>query len=908
MRIERLRIGAFGRIHGLDTGDGPLPSLVAVHGPNEAGKTTLFHFLTTVLYGFHPASRDTHPYSPWEGGEVEGEARLRMAGGEMWQVRRRLLATPVGSLTRGGRQEELRNRILPCAEHVPPAVYRQVFALTLAELAGLEGESWAVIQDRLMGAMGAADVRPAREVAIQLEREAGELWRPTRRGRQRVRELRERMGALRERRAAAIGYDRQLRDTTVALEAVRKELRSLRDERTACRSYLERYRTLQPVRAQIRRIEGFEEEGGNPRELEGLPPNPDERLAQLDSTLREIEERSAAVAQETREPRARLEAFADAEERMVRRADSVSSLAALSLSLEGERLRRAQLEQEIRDLDHRAGALAAELFADGEPARAAVENDAGERARVLMALPIGELRESVRAYRSARESRRVAEESFGNIEPGGERTGIRRAWAGAALVAVGLLLLAIGVRGGSVSAASWSAPLMASGVALLIIGIGGHRQHERHRVGRVRAAETRATEEAMRRVATAHLQQLSLKGSAVAEPDMEVVGALERLQGLLRDLADRNRTLESLGSRDREVAARIAELGRELGLELPPDAPAAAHLLSARLRDAEGRKAAAAAARRELERLARERARLESDRERATQERDSLSGRLEALGAGDLTRGLAAARARLEARTLARRLRDELTHAHPDIEEIRARIAAAEAAGEEWAVDDDALERRRASEEELTDRIEASARRAEGLERDAERLRLLETADAVDGEILLLEEELADTRRERDRRWLLARIVREAERRFREEHQPDVIRRAGAHLSRITGGRYQKILMGDAQTEGMFLLQGPGYPSPIRVAEPISTGTREQVYLALRLAIIDHLDRGGERLPLFMDEAFVNWDPSRMERGLEVLSGVAEQRQVFLFTCHPEVVDRARRVGAGVVEMGASGS
>ena len=46
----------------------------------------------------------------------------------------------------------------------------------------------------------------------------------------------------------------------------------------------------------------------------------------------------------------------------------------------------------------------------------------------------------------------------------------------------------------------------------------------------------------------------------------------------------------------------------------------------------------------------------------------------------------------------------------------------------------------------------------------------------MDGEILLLEEELADARRERDRRWLLARVVREAERRFREEHQPDVTR------------------------------------------------------------------------------------------------------------------------------------
>ena len=108
-------------------------------------------------------------------------------------------------MSREGRQEELRNRILPCAEHVPRAVFRQVFALTLAELAGLEGESWEAVQDRLLGAMGAADVRPAREVAAALEREAAELWRPNRRGRQRVRELRERMGCAPRPQARRVG-------------------------------------------------------------------------------------------------------------------------------------------------------------------------------------------------------------------------------------------------------------------------------------------------------------------------------------------------------------------------------------------------------------------------------------------------------------------------------------------------------------------------------------------------------------------------------------------------------------------------------------------------------------------------------------------------------------------------------
>ncbi|MBT8337817.1 MAG: hypothetical protein KJO11_14525, partial [Gemmatimonadetes bacterium] len=93
-------------------------------------------------------------------------------------------------------------------------------------------------------------------------------------------------------------------------------------------------------------------------------------------------------------------------------------------------------------------------------------------------------------------------------------------------------------------------------------------------------------------------------------------------------------------------------------------------------------------------------------------------------------------------------------------------------------------------------------------------------------------------------------------------------------------------------------VSGPALDGPREVAEPLSTGTREQVYLALRLALVAHLDEGGERLPLFFDEVFVNWDPERRERGLDLLVRTAAERQVFLFTCHPDWADRAVARGA----------
>jgi uncharacterized protein YhaN len=83
----------------------------------------------------------------------------------------------------------------------------------------------------------------------------------------------------------------------------------------------------------------------------------------------------------------------------------------------------------------------------------------------------------------------------------------------------------------------------------------------------------------------------------------------------------------------------------------------------------------------------------------------------------------------------------------------------------------------------------------------------------------------------------------------------------------------------------------------------VSTGTLEQAYLSLRLAIVDHLDQGGECLPLFVDEVFVNWDRERRGRGIEVLGSLSRNRQLFVFTCHPELAEQFSGRGAAVLEL-----
>ena len=148
----------------------------------------------------------------------------------------------------------------------------------------------------------------------------------------------------------------------------------------------------------------------------------------------------------------------------------------------------------------------------------------------------------------------------------------------------------------------------------------------------------------------------------------------------------------------------------------------------------------------------------------------------------------------------------------------------------------------------------------------------------------------------------MSRIVQEAERSIREEHQPAVLREASTILGQLTGGRYDRIVLTGRDGRD-FRVRGPAAGDSLPVAAPLSTGTREQVYLALRLAILDQLDRSGERLPLFLDEVLVNWDPRRRKAGLELLARRSRDRQCFFFTCHPDVADHLEALGARRVRL-----
>jgi uncharacterized protein YhaN len=141
-------------------------------------------------------------------------------------------------------------------------------------------------------------------------------------------------------------------------------------------------------------------------------------------------------------------------------------------------------------------------------------------------------------------------------------------------------------------------------------------------------------------------------------------------------------------------------------------------------------------------------------------------------------------------------------------------------------------------------------------------------------------------------RELLQRQVQ----RFQERHQPRLLEELSTLFAQLTEGRYRKVYQ-RLDADGTFVaVRSDGAEV---TPQAMSTGTREQLYLALRLAYVRHYCAAAEPLPVILDDVLVNFDAGRARATLQVLAEFAARTQVLFFTCHAHLVDMAREV-AGV--------
>jgi uncharacterized protein YhaN len=130
----------------------------------------------------------------------------------------------------------------------------------------------------------------------------------------------------------------------------------------------------------------------------------------------------------------------------------------------------------------------------------------------------------------------------------------------------------------------------------------------------------------------------------------------------------------------------------------------------------------------------------------------------------------------------------------------------------------------------------------------------------------------------------------------------EMLRQLSGIFQTLTNGVYSNVASDpdDSGTAELVLIQRD-FPEERQHIDQLSEGTRDQLFLALRVAAIeDHL-RTAEPLPFIGDDILQTFDDDRALAALSVLTELSQHTQVIVLTHHRHILELAARLPSGSV-------
>jgi uncharacterized protein YhaN len=154
--------------------------------------------------------------------------------------------------------------------------------------------------------------------------------------------------------------------------------------------------------------------------------------------------------------------------------------------------------------------------------------------------------------------------------------------------------------------------------------------------------------------------------------------------------------------------------------------------------------------------------------------------------------------------------------------------------------------------------------------------------------------ELRDVAEQYVRIRAAATMLQWAIERYRREKQAPLLKRAGEMFAMLTGGSFTDLQVEFDEADNAQLAGLRPGGELVRVGG-MSTGTADQLYLALRVASVEDYLGQANALPFVADDLFINFDDARAAAGFQVLGRLANKTQILFFTHHEHLVDIAKR-------------
>ena len=154
----------------------------------------------------------------------------------------------------------------------------------------------------------------------------------------------------------------------------------------------------------------------------------------------------------------------------------------------------------------------------------------------------------------------------------------------------------------------------------------------------------------------------------------------------------------------------------------------------------------------------------------------------------------------------------------------------------------------------------------------------LENLSSLEEELYSLKEQYEELQKNNESIELVKTLLARAYDNMKNSVSPVFTQKLSNSIATITKGKYCKLNFNDEQGLIVELENGNYIP-----AERLSTGTIDQLYLSLRLAMLDEISN--EKVPIILDESFAYYDDERLKNILNYLVNEFNDRQIIIFTC-----------------------
>ena len=154
----------------------------------------------------------------------------------------------------------------------------------------------------------------------------------------------------------------------------------------------------------------------------------------------------------------------------------------------------------------------------------------------------------------------------------------------------------------------------------------------------------------------------------------------------------------------------------------------------------------------------------------------------------------------------------------------------------------------------------------------------LDNLSKIEEELVNNKEKMSTLRRLEHSMNLAKLVITEAYEKMKNTITPKFTRELSKNIAEITGGKYSHIMLNDENILMAELENGDYAP-----VSKLSIGTIDQLYLSLRLSMVE--DLSSETLPIILDEAFAYYDTERLKNILNYISQKFQNHQIIILTC-----------------------